>query len=634
MLSTPEQTATTDRQSRRITVTFLIGCLFALCALFLAPGLSLAASQGPWILPASDISASGQNARSPQIAVGPDETATAVWYRTNGSNDIIQAATRAPGGSFAAPVNLSVIGQDARDPQIAIGPDGTATVVWVRNDGSDDIIQASTRPVGGFFGAPVNLSAAGENAYGARIAFSPDGTATVVWSRRVGSKNIIQATTRPPGGSFGTPVNLSVITQDAYDPQIAVGPDGTTTVVWSRFTGSDYIVEAGTRPPNGSFGTPFILSTPGLYAEGPQVAVGPDGTTTVVWYRDNGSNDLIQAATRAPVGNFGASVNLSVAGLGAEAPQIAFGPDGTATAVWVRDLIAQAATRPPGGSFGSAINLSASGGFAHDAHVAFAPDGTATTIWRRNTGPGFLVQTATRLPGGSFGATTNLSGPDADDPQIAVGPLGTATAVWSRSNGSNLIIQTASTETSRFILAVQKVGDGTGTVTSTPSGIDCGTDCSEVYDSDTEVTLKAVPDPGSSFVGFSEGCSGENLTCQTIVNEARTVTANFTTGSPECPARTIKKRGLKTIKKKGIAKLKVIGGGAGRVVLEKSKNNQKSTKKVGASGKGTLSVKARGKAQRKLKKRGRVKIKVRYTYEPGSGCPSATKSTKVTLVKK
>ena len=51
-------------------------------------------------------------------------------------------------------------------------------------------------------------------------------------------------------------------------------------------------------------------------------------------------------------------------------------------------------------------------------------------------------------------------------------------------------------------LTVTKNGAGTGTVTSTPAGIDCGATCSADFDQDTNVTLSAIPDPGSLFAAW------------------------------------------------------------------------------------------------------------------------------------
>jgi len=218
------------------------------------------ASATTWNLPATDLSIAGQTAEIPQVAIAPDGATTVVWQRSNGTNNIIQAVTRPAGsGTFEAPQNLSEAGQAALDPQVAIAPDGATTVVWERSNGTNDIIQAATRPAGsGTFGAPQNLSEAGQNAFVPQVAIAPDGATTVVWRRSNGTNNIIQAATRPAGsGTFGAPENLSEAGQNAFDPQVAIAPDGATTVVWQRSSGLNFIIQAATRPAgSGTFGAP------------------------------------------------------------------------------------------------------------------------------------------------------------------------------------------------------------------------------------------------------------------------------------------------------------------------------------------------------------------------------------------
>ena len=78
-----------------------------------------------------------------------------------------------------------------------------------------------------------------------------------------------------------------------------------------------------------------------------------------------------------------------------------------------------------------------------------------------------------------------------------------------------------------YPLDVTKSGNGTGTVSSDVPGIDCGSDCTEEYQEDTLVTLTAVADPGSTFVGWSgSGCSGTG-TCVVTMDQARSVNAEF-----------------------------------------------------------------------------------------------------------
>jgi probable HAF family extracellular repeat protein len=78
-----------------------------------------------------------------------------------------------------------------------------------------------------------------------------------------------------------------------------------------------------------------------------------------------------------------------------------------------------------------------------------------------------------------------------------------------------------------FTLSVVKSGTGSGTVTSSPVGIACGSDCSEAYGSGTSVTLTAKPGRGSSFAGWSGACTGTG-SCVVSMTEARSVTATFT----------------------------------------------------------------------------------------------------------
>lgn len=85
---------------------------------------------------------------------------------------------------------------------------------------------------------------------------------------------------------------------------------------------------------------------------------------------------------------------------------------------------------------------------------------------------------------------------------------------------------------SSFLLEIAKTGNGTGTVLSSPGGIDCGTTCSAVFGSDAGITLTAVPAPGSTFSGWDGACTGAGASCSLVMNSAKYVTATFTTVQP------------------------------------------------------------------------------------------------------
>ena len=136
-------------------------------ALLTTAGIALttaSASAAPgWLAPV-DASAVGRNAQTPQVAVNARGDAAAVWRRYDGTNFLVQAATRPAGGTWSAPATQSAPGRTPVEPVVAVADDGAATAAWTRSDGTNDIAQASSRPAGGAWGTPLDLSGPGASA--------------------------------------------------------------------------------------------------------------------------------------------------------------------------------------------------------------------------------------------------------------------------------------------------------------------------------------------------------------------------------------------------------------------------------------------------------------------------------------
>ncbi len=99
--------------------------------------------------------------------------------------------------------------------------------------------------------------------------------------------------------------------------------------------------------------------------------------------------------------------------------------------------------------------------------------------------------------------------------------VGTCTVTM---NGARSV--TASFAANTYALSVVRAGDGSGTVSSAPAGIACGSDCTETFVHGTVVTLTAAPATGSTFTGWSGACTGAG-TCTVTMDSAKTVTASF-----------------------------------------------------------------------------------------------------------
>ncbi len=100
-----------------------------------------------------------------------------------------------------------------------------------------------------------------------------------------------------------------------------------------------------------------------------------------------------------------------------------------------------------------------------------------------------------------------------------------------QSNTCTVTVNNARTVTATFtsngyVLTVSKSGQGT--VTSNDGYINCGSSCSHNYNSGTQVTLTAAASSGYTFSNWAGCDSVQSNTCTVTVNNARTVTATFT----------------------------------------------------------------------------------------------------------
>src|SRR5437870_13812782 len=93
--------------------------------------------------------------------------------------------------------------------------------------------------------------------------------------------------------------------------------------------------------------------------------------------------------------------------------------------------------------------------------------------------------------------------------------------------GARVVTATFTSPNPLFTLTITPAGTGSGTVSSSPLGISCGTDCSEPYASGTVVTLTAAPASGSTFDGWSGCDTASGATCTVTMSGVRMVGATF-----------------------------------------------------------------------------------------------------------
>ncbi len=159
--------------------------------------------------PASDIAqGNGVNLSMPDIAVGPDGAAHAVWFRRGAANgNTIQTADWTGSGWTLG--NIGNRGSYAEDPSIVVDSNNVQHIVY-RRQASDSLIEYVSRAPGqGWTASTLAAQTSGNAGYAPSLAVDPSGGVHITYSSLVGSGRDIFYTVKLPGRGFDTPVNVS-----------------------------------------------------------------------------------------------------------------------------------------------------------------------------------------------------------------------------------------------------------------------------------------------------------------------------------------------------------------------------------------------------------------------------------------
>ena len=197
-----------------------------------------------WTSP-KELSNDGQNAERPVVAVSSDGSAVVfAWEWFDGSHTIAQTQYSTNSGANWTTADLTAAGQNANNPQVAVNGDGsTIAYTWQRSNGSNTIVQGRYRGNGGTW-TTADLSAVGQDASQPRVAVGPDGKSVAfAWQRSNGSNTIIQTRYTTNATKEWTNADLSATGQNASLPQVVAGEGKTIAYTWQRSNGSNTIIQ-------------------------------------------------------------------------------------------------------------------------------------------------------------------------------------------------------------------------------------------------------------------------------------------------------------------------------------------------------------------------------------------------------
>ncbi|HET9999144.1 MAG TPA: PKD domain-containing protein [Nocardioides sp.] len=423
------------RKGMLVTVVALVGAL--------APVGDVAAA--PTWLPAGAVAPAVASGEAGGVDLDAAGNAVAVWTQATGGEPQVVASSRPAGGSWGAPVPLSLPGAAALHPQVVLGGDGRATAVWFRATGPATYgLQSSTRSVGGVWTPPLDLPGDTSAAAQAALVVRPGASTVVAWPRTVGGSWSLSTSTRTATGSWSTPVDLSSGSPVMPGrPRLAVDGSIMTTAVWSVSDGARWTVRAASAPLGGTWSAPVTVSPTDQDAVEPDLAVAGNGTTMAVWARWNGADRWVAQASTRPAQQTGWSgpADLSASGFSVDGVEVATNTFGSRfVATWTATptsgpSVVQAAVHQEG-AWRPAVTLSDPATASSHPTAVVSATAPATVTWLGSTGSAHVVQSAV-LPAyaNAFSPLVGLSSSarDAGPPRLGVGLGGDVLVFWGES---------------------------------------------------------------------------------------------------------------------------------------------------------------------------------------------------------
>ncbi len=472
--------------------------------------LYVAASAEDGALFAFSTSPSGLTPLGP--VVGPEPFFGAVAISPDGRHiylsrplaGLISGYTIAPDGSLT-PIAGSPFAAGTEPQDIAITPNGS--YLYVTNAESNDVSAFSVASNGGLSAVKGSPFAAGRTPMS--VAVTPDGKYLYV------SDYGFNAT--PPAlsaFSISSEGGLSPVSGSPFAisnlGELAISPDGRHLYASSNVSGNP--VSAFSIAAEGAVtavpGSPFASG--GFHPS--DVAIAPDNRHLYVsnfgTYYEPGESSLsaMSIASDGSLSGISGSPFLT----GGEGPfAIVVSPD--------QGPVAAFSVTPGPAGYPSTFNASAS-----------TADEGAVAHYRWEFGDGQSETTSTPMTTHTYAAvgpyTVTLTVTD----EAGCSTTQTFTGQTVSCNGSPLAqISHQVTVPMPELLNVWLGGSGSGTVTSSPSGMSCPSTCTYGYAAGSGVTLTETPASGSTFAGWL-GCKHLTATaCEVTMNQASEVTAVF-----------------------------------------------------------------------------------------------------------
>jgi hypothetical protein len=268
------------------------------------------------------------------LAVDARGGVKAVFDSRQGRLFTIELASRGPHGGWQAPRKLAASRYPLQEPQIETDARGETLIAWVRG-GPRPRVQSLVLGANGKANRPAQTVASGKGRLRElHLAVNAGGEAILLWRLQVGRRSSSEVARRSAGARFTRAV--VVAREDDSELTGTIDARGEAIVLFTHTSpGQVKAVEAATARPRARWSTPVPLA-PGRETAEPQIGADPSGGAAVAAWtagRFGSHTGAIEASARNPQGGW--QTPIVVSGLGGFSPSIVVNANGKATAAWI-----------------------------------------------------------------------------------------------------------------------------------------------------------------------------------------------------------------------------------------------------------------------------------------------------------
>lgn len=245
----------------------------------------------------------GAHGADVNISMNENNEVQAIWVGGIFGNEGVQSSYYS--GSWSKPINCSAVGNYLfTEPRVALNNNGEAIGVWCKND-----YERSSLCFGLFSEGVLKkncfLLRGAVKISNLQVAFNNSGEGVAVWITTTDTIDNVFANIYS-NNKWGEAIWLGML--DAFangetaqvmaNAQLALNDAGDIAVVWEYFDGDSRVIRAVVRTRDNVWTPRLTVSLPSQEAWNPKIAMNDQGEIIVIWIgRENGKNDVLQASS-------------------------------------------------------------------------------------------------------------------------------------------------------------------------------------------------------------------------------------------------------------------------------------------------------------------------------------------------